>query len=208
MRTTLLGCLLAVTVAGGTVHAQPVAGDHEIQGSFGFVQRQGSDRGDLNLGGAWGYYVHRMVQLGLEQSLIYAFLEDERDVWVGSTAPFVNFHFRGWGERQTIVPFIGAVAGAVYNEDDATGLVGPQAGIKFFATDHVFIAPRYRYEWFFDDLDSFGDDSDRGNHLVTVNIGFLFGGPDRDRYDDDRDRYRSSPGYGDPGREGGDDYRR
>jgi hypothetical protein len=195
MRTTLAVCLLAFAVATGPVRAQPVEGDHEVLGGLGFFHRDGSDRGDLNVAASYGYFVHRMVQLGIEQGLSYAFLDDQDDAWLASTLPFVNVHFRGWGERQTIVPFVGGVIGAVYNDDDAVGMLGPQAGIKFFATDHVFIAPRYRYEWFWNDFDEGGTDDDSdGNHVATINIGFLFGGDDRDDYDDrNRDRRPYAP---------------
>ena len=54
--------------------------------------------------------------------------------------------------------------------------MGPLAGLKFFVTDATFVQTAYRYEWFFDSLDQAGDHSNDGNHVVSIGIGYVWGG--------------------------------
>ena len=101
--------------------------------------------------------------------------------WAATTAPFVRYHFLGLSENR-IVPFLGAFLGAVWNDNDITGTLGPEAGIKFFVTEQAFIQTRYRYAWFFDDFESADNQSDNGNHVISVGIGYFWGGADSDRH--------------------------
>src|SRR6266508_504106 len=98
-----------------TAIAAPTEGASEVQVSAGFFHTQGSDAGSLNADLSYGYYVMPGWQLGIRQALNY------------------NFHL-----TEIIVPYLGAFIGMVWNDRDATGKIGPQAGIKFFVNDRTF----------------------------------------------------------------------
>ena len=167
----LLICLGVLGVSSNS-YAQPAASDKEIEVSAGLFHAQGSDTGALNVDLALGYYLTPGWQLGLRQALNYTFVDDGPDTWVATTAPFLNYHFR-FGN---IVPFLGGFIGLAWNDRDATGIIGPQGGVKFFLNEQTYLGVRYRYEWFFNSLRRVGRDADDGNHVFTVGIGFLWGG--------------------------------
>jgi len=160
---------MMVPAAGSTAEAQ---GDKDIMLSGGFFHSQGSETGTATLDLAFGYYTSECFEIGIRQTLNYIFIDDEDDVWSASTHPFINYYFTGMS-KDTFRPFIGAFAGAVYNEDDATGSIGPAAGFKSFMGENAYLLCQYRYEWYFNDLEvaDVTDTSD-GNHVVTLGIGF------------------------------------
>lgn len=160
------------------VWANPEAGDSELQLGAGFFHAQDSDSGTLTGDASYGYFLSEMVEVGIRQGISAQFIESARDQWNLTTIPFVDVHFTDlFGENSTAVPFVGAFAGAVYNDQDATGTIGPNAGIKFFLTEEAFLVTRYRYEWFFDelDLDDVTDESSNGNHVVNIGLGVMWG---------------------------------
>ena len=64
----------------------------------------------------------------------YNFIDDGNDVWIATTASFVNYHFR---ITDIIVPYLGAFIGAAWNDRDVTGNLGPQAGHQFFVHEQA-----------------------------------------------------------------------
>ncbi|GIW42635.1 MAG: hypothetical protein KatS3mg076_3212 [Candidatus Binatia bacterium] len=175
--TAALGALLFA----GAAFAQPVAGDHEIQVAAGFFKPQDEETGNIAGDVSYGYYLPNPAwQVGLRQALSYTFVDDAEDIWQATTIPFLNYHFLGLGEGN-VVPFLGAFVGAVWNDDDVTGTVGPNVGAKFFLTDQTFFVARYRYEWFWDDFGEVDNEIDDGNHVGTVGLGFVWGGAERPR---------------------------
>jgi hypothetical protein len=144
-------------------------GTKEIEGSAGFFHAEGSDVGSVNGFVSFGYYVAPRLDIGIRQTLTYNFIEDSSDTWLASTVPFIEYSF-GTGD---VRPFVGAFAGAVYNDDDLTGTAGPAVGLRWYLNDSTAVVGRYRYEWFFDDL-TFDDatDTSDGNHIVSVGLSF------------------------------------
>ncbi len=177
-------CVVAALIAfsmliGGTAvtaHANQKKGDRVLQLSGGFIHAQGADVGTVNLDVGYGYFYSDNWEIGIMQTLGYSFIDDDEDEWVASTIPYVNYNFRDLSRNNTFQPFIGAFIGASYNEDDATGTLGPQIGFRTFVNDNTFIVAKYRYEWFFDDLtiNEIEDTSSDGNHVVTLGLGFVF----------------------------------
>ncbi len=53
--------------------------------------------------------------------------------------------------------------------------IEPIRGVKVFFNPNTFVSSRYRYEWYFDNLDV-GSDSSEGNHVVTIGFGYVWGG--------------------------------
>ncbi len=172
----VIGASLLVTGMATSLQAAQNTGDSSLQFGGGFFHAQGADVGTLNLEGTYGYFWRKNVEVGLTQSFGYSFIDDGEDEWVGSTIPFVNYHFLGLSTNDTFQPFIGAFIGASYNEDDMTGTLGPQIGFKSFISDTTFITVKYRYEWFFSDLalNTIEDNSSDGNHVITLGLGFTF----------------------------------
>src|SRR6266508_4750027 len=168
----LIGWLLGA----GTVSAAPTDGASEVQVSVGFFHTQGSDSGSLNADLSYGYYFTPGWQLGIRQALNYNFVDDHRDFWVAPTTPFVNYNFH---VNYIILPYLGALIGLVWNDRDATGTIGPQAGIKFFVHDRTFLNLGYRYEFFFDRIKAISDNASHGNHVFNIGIGLNWGGAPR-----------------------------
>lgn len=165
----LVGWLLGAA----TVNAAPTDGASELQVSAGFFHAQGSDNGSLNVDLSYGYYLTPGWQLGLRQAINSTFIDDGHDFWLASTAPFINYHFR---LTDIIVPYLGGFIGLVWNDRDATGTIGPQAGVKFFVHDRTFLNLGYRYEFFFNRIEAIDDNTSRGNHVFNLGIGFNWGG--------------------------------
>jgi hypothetical protein len=157
----------------GTVVAAPTEGASEAQVSAGFFHSEGSDSGNLNVDLSYGYYFTPGWQLGIRQALVYNFIDDERDFWQASTAPFINYNFR---VTDIIVPYLGGFIGLVWNDRDVTGTIGPQGGIKFFVHDRAFLNLGYRYEFLFNKINAIDDNASRGNHVFNLGVGLTWGG--------------------------------
>lgn len=166
--------LLIPSLVANTYGAQS-AGDNEIQISGGFFHTQGADVGTATVDIAYGYHLTNTWEIGVAQTFNYNFIDDADDTWTASTIPFVNYHLRGLSLNDNFQPFLGAFLGLIYNDDDVTGTVGPAAGFKVFLNEKTFLVTRYRYEWFFDEIE-LGDvtDTSHGNHVVTIGLGFLW----------------------------------
>jgi hypothetical protein len=162
-----------VLLASSAVTAAPQRGAHELQVSGGLFHSEGSDEGNFNADLSWGYYLTPGWQFGLRQALNYNFIDDERDIWTATTSPFLNYNFR---VTDIIVPYLGGFLGLVWNDRDATGTIGPQVGVKFFVHESTFLNLGYRYEFFFDRIDTIDDNSTRGNHVFNIGVGFTWGG--------------------------------
>jgi hypothetical protein len=122
----------------------------------------------LNLDLSYGAYLTPGWQLGFRQALNYNFIEDRSDIWVATTAPFVNYHFRA---SEVVYPYLGTFVGRAWNDRDATGTLGPQAGVKFFVHDQAFLNLGYRYEWFWNRFNRISNNADDGNHvLISVSV--------------------------------------
>jgi hypothetical protein len=149
------------------------AGASELLAAGGFNHTQGSDDGSLNADLSYGFYLTPGWQLGLRQAINYTFVDDGRDSWLATTAPFINYNFR---LTDIIVPYLGAFVGAAYNDRDGTGIVGPQGGFKFFIHNNAFLHLGYRYEVFWNSVDDVNDNSSHGNHVGNIGVGFTWGG--------------------------------
>lgn len=176
LRSFISLALIAVFV-GQPVSAEGFkAGDRMLQGSLGFFHAQDSDQGTLSIDITYSKFVTNVWELGLSQGVGVAFIDDADDIWSGSTIGLANYHFR---PGNNISPFVGAFIGASYNDDDSTGTIGPNLGVKALIGDNAFVLARYRYEWFFDeldlsDIDEIDDNRSDGNHVVTVGLGYRF----------------------------------
>jgi hypothetical protein len=174
---SLLGLVFIATIVVEPLAAQGFKdGDRMLQGSLGFFHQQGSDQGTLSIDVTYSKFVTSVWELGVSQGVGVAFLDGADDIWSGSTIGIANYHFR---PGNNVSPFVGAFVGASYNENDSTGTIGPNLGVKALVGENAFVLLRYRYEWFFDSLklsniDMVGDNRSDGNHVVTVGLGYRF----------------------------------
>lgn len=165
--------LTALAFFASPAQSAPVGGDHEIEAAAGFFHAQGSDSGAFNADLQFGHYFTPGWEAGIRQALNYNFVDGARDSWVATTTPFLvyNFHF-----NDRVIPFLGVAGGVAYNDNDVTGTLGPNAGVKIFLTDQTYLGLRYRYEWFFNRFNRADNNADNGNHVATIGIGFVWGG--------------------------------
>src|SRR4030095_3830722 len=175
----LLSCLIGAALISSLpamASAAPRAGDNEVLVSGGVFHQQNTDSGSFNLDGSYGYFLSPGWELGIRQAFSYSFVENARDIWTATTAPFVNYNFR-LGE--TVVPYLGAFIGAAYNDDIFNGLLGPNAGIKLYFLPQTFVNIGYRYEVIFNQLSKIDNGFSHGNHVANIGVGFNWGGSGR-----------------------------
>ena len=185
MKKTLASIALALGMGSTAVFAGE--GDKELQISLGSFKSAGADSGTISGEVTYGKYVTPNWVLGVIQGDNYAFIDNQDDVWTLSTVGYANYNFGGSeAEKGEFVPFAGVFLGATYNDEDSTGTIGPNLGFKYYVNDTTFITTRYRYEWFFDDLELnsvsdirddiniVSDNKSDGNNVITVGLGFRF----------------------------------
>ena len=168
-----IGTLMLITGMIAPLQAAQEKGDSSLMLGGGFFHAQGTEVGLFTLDVGYGYFLSDNWEVGVLQTFSYTIIDDDKDMWWASTIPYFNYNFRA---KEAFQPFIGAFIGASYNEDDATGTIGPQLGFKSFVYDNTFVMLKYRYEWFFNELtvDEIEDTSSEGNHVVTLGVGFVF----------------------------------
>jgi len=152
--------------------AAPVGGDNEVQLSGGAFHRQGSDSGAFNADLSYGYFLTPGWELGLRQGVNYNFIDNGRDFWTATTTPFIQYNL----QLGRFVPYVGGSIGAVYNDRDFTGVIGPNTGLKVFFDDQTFLNVGYRYEFFFSRFKDIDNNTNRGNHIGNIGVGFVWGG--------------------------------
>jgi hypothetical protein len=167
--------LLIFACFASTGYSAQQVGDSSLQFSGGFQYYHSSEEGNLNVSIEYGKYTSRPLEVGVLQSFIYNFVEERSDSWSALTAGYANWHFLGFAQNDTFQPFLGGFAGIVYNDEDLTGAIGPNVGFKAYVNDRMFVATRYRYEMYLNDLELGGDPGSAwGNHVITVGLGFLW----------------------------------
>lgn len=164
--------------------AQPKSNDNELLLSASLFRPINSGSGSFNADVVYSYHFdHPSWELGLRQSFTYSFSDTESDVWNAVTAPIARYNILtdsifGIPRRPEFVPFVGGLLGAVWNDNTITGTTGPETGLRWYARESTFLLLSYRYEWFFESLDS-SDNSQSANHVVALGIGFNWGGRNR-----------------------------
>jgi hypothetical protein len=179
-----LAAIMSCACGGLSAHAQPKSNDNEIILSASLFRPVNSGEGSFNADTLYSYHFNDpRFELGLRQSFVYNFSSDQPDVWNAVTAPFARYNFLsdsllGISRRPEFVPYVGALLGAVWNDQDATGTTGPEAGVRWYARESTFLILGYRYEWFFDSLGG-AERSQVANHVFALGIGFNWGGLNR-----------------------------
>ena len=176
MRTTnryFFSAFFALMLITTPAQSAPVGGDNEVEAAAGFFHAQGSDSGSFNVDLQFGRYLTPGWEIGLRQALNYNFIDNQRDFWVATTTPLLIYNFR---LNDTFIPYLGGDIGLVWNDRTVSGTVGPNAGLKIFLTNQTYLNAGYRYQWFFSKFRDVDDNTNRGNHVVNIGIGFVWGG--------------------------------
>ena len=126
------------------------------------------DNGGFNLELGYGHYVTEALTVGLRQNLGYSDFGGGHN-WNGATRVFADFNFG----QDDFIPFVGANFGGVYGETVVdTFEAAPEAGIKWYLREEVFVQFLMEYQFFFDDSDNADEAFDEGQFVYSVGIGF------------------------------------
>lgn len=169
-------CSVSLVLSAGSAAAQPSDNSQEVEAAAGFFHTQDADTGSLNADLSYGRYLGDMAsEAGVRIGYAGVYNDNAPDVWTARVTPFYDYHFTGVTPDDRVLPFVGGFIGAIFNDDDGDGTLGPELGAKFFFNKQTYAGVRYRYEWFFDDLDV-GTESSEGNHVVTFALGYVWNG--------------------------------
>ncbi len=137
----------------------------------------GTNNQDFNAGGAQlstsvGYYLTEVVEVSVRQNLSYG---DPgvgvSGAWDGITRGAIDLHL----PLGKIVPFVGANLGYAYGDTlKETFIAGPQAGVKVYLKDDVFLLAGAEYEFFFDKSDRITDAYRDGQLIYALSMGVRF----------------------------------
>lgn len=122
--------------------------------------------------GAVGYYLNDVVELLVRQNASYS--NDgagSSDVWTAASRVALDVHL----PLGNVVPYVGANLGYAYGTLISDSLMGgPEAGIKFYVKDDVFVLLSGEYQFFFDSSDSLNSAFDDGQILYGLMLGVRF----------------------------------
>jgi len=166
--------IVASLLCSGAAQAQQRKGFHQDSWEVTFV---GSGTSDENLDGTVlsteagvGYFIRDNLAFVVRQGVSY-FERPGDDDWAGSTRVAVDLCF---GE-DLVCPFVGAGVGYLYGDAvEEQFVAGPEAGIKFLASDTTFLFGLVEYEFLFRDTDNIDDNYDHGRFVYSLGIGFTF----------------------------------
>ena len=158
----------------GTAQAQQRKGFHQGNWEVTFV---GSGTSDEDLDGTVlsteagiGYFFKDNLEFVVRQGVSY-FERPGDDDWAGSTRAAIDLCFG----KDLFYPFIGAGVGYLYGDAVKEQFVaGPEAGIKFLASDSTFLFGLVEYEFLFGDADDIDDNYEHGRFVYSLGIGFTF----------------------------------
>jgi hypothetical protein len=174
LKRKIVALAIVLSSFSGVVCAQPQEGNNELQLNANLFAPQGSSDLATSVAASYGIFLSDSLEVGIRQGYSGLFPSKASSQWVATTTPFVDYHFRGLSEGDTVLPYVGVFLGAVWNDRDITGTLGPNAGVKLFVNSSTFVNFNYRYEWFFDKFRNVGDERTDGNHIGQAGIGFLW----------------------------------
>lgn len=116
-----------------------------------------------------GHFVGDLVEVGVRQEVGFATGSGPRD-WHLATTPFLDVHLLR-DPKPRWSPFVGVVAGALYDDRGAAATVGPEAGVRLMLGGGAFLAARYQFRWASQDVGGV----ERDAHCVLLGVGLLLG---------------------------------
>jgi hypothetical protein len=128
--------------------------------------------GALNVG--LGYFITQdQIEIGVRQSLQYTDIGVPRSL-NGSTRVAADFHIP-LGDQNQFLPFVGVNLGYVYGDSVRdTWEMAPEAGLKWFVGNDVFIYGQVEYQFFFRSGSNIQNGFNNGEWVYSAGIGFRF----------------------------------
>lgn len=123
------------------------------------------DNNTLGLDISYGWFSNPNLEFSGRQSVNFADVGGE-NAWNGSTRVAMDYHWTGGRWR----PFAGVEAGFVYGDGvSESGIIGPEAGIKYYLKPDTFVFWREEYQVFMHS--SQNDKFSNGSFIHTFGIG-------------------------------------
>ncbi len=136
------------------------------------TSNQDFNAGGAQLAGSVGYYLNEVVELSVRQNLSYGDAGiGTSGAWDGISRGAIDFHL----PLGRFVPYAGANLGYAYGDTlKETFIAGPQAGVKLYLKDDVFVQAAAEYEFFFDKSDQINDAFRDGQLIYGLSMGVRF----------------------------------
>ena len=178
MRLFAMALATALAIPGMALADERAASDYgpktgHWEGTLSGTGTSNNDFDNHNFGvsGSVGKYFTDNVLLGVRQSVNFADVAGSDDVINAATRGFVDYVF----DLGRFRPYVGVSFGGIYGDGvNETLAAGPQGGLKFYADRHTFLFAQTEYQFTFDDVSDIDNESDNGQFLHTVGIGFNF----------------------------------
>jgi hypothetical protein len=156
--------------AGTSHHAK--SGPLEFSLGGAGISNDRVDAGSGQATGAIGYYLNDSVEVLFRQNGAMSDPgEGFADVWTGASRLAIDFHL----PLGNVVPYVGANLGYVYGNGVRDSLMGgPEAGVKFYVKQDVFVLLSGEYQFFFDRSDTIDSAFDDGQILYGLSLGVRF----------------------------------
>ena len=150
----------------------PTEGSNEFTLSGTGTSDRGLDNGSFGITGSYGWYLNRDLELAIRQSANWASVNNGSDRLNGSTRGALDYHF---DVTDRFRPFVGASIGVIYGDGvNETGIIGPEAGVKYYLNPTTFIVGQIEYQYLFDDGDEIDNNFDNGAFAYTLGLGLNF----------------------------------
>ena len=151
---------------------------HEKSGPLEFslggagISNDRVDAGSGQATGAIGYYLNDSIEVLFRQNGAMSDPgEGFSDVWTGASRVALDFHL----PLGNVVPYVGANLGYVYGNGVRDSLMGgPEAGVKFYVKQDVFVLLSGEYQFYFDRSDTIDTAFDDGQILYGLSLGVRF----------------------------------
>lgn len=128
------------------------------------------DTGGIGASAGLSWFLTDGWEVGVRQDFNFADT-GARDTWNGTTRAAVDYNF----DLGRFRPFVGASIGYIYGDGvNETGIIGPEAGLKYFVNPTTFIYGQTSYQYLFEDSNDLSDNFDNAVWLHNIGIGFKF----------------------------------
>lgn len=147
----------------------PRKGDWEATLSGSGANDHCFNNGNAAIGGSIGYYLDDCWLLGLRHDMSYA--NSGPESWDGISRIALDAHLT----KSRIRPYVGANVGFAYGDSVKESIeLAPEAGIKFYVKDKVFLGFHAEYEFYLDRYENFSADFSHGSFVYSLGFGIAF----------------------------------
>jgi len=149
----------------------PSAGTQEITLGGAGASDNSFDETSFSIQGSWGQYLNDAAMWGVRQTVNVRDSAEHNTIFDGSTRLFYDYHF-GTGATR---PFVGASFGGFYGRHVRnTFAAGPEAGVKHWLNDSVFVNGMVEYQFLFRSGRDARDRYDDGALFYSLGLGYNF----------------------------------